>query len=207
MMGPFQRFCAARRASTPPQSTHTKPARLPIWKRPNAWNLWAWRPSSGGLKGKCRFLLSAFGFCLADGCAQYEDCYEKKKAAWNKKAPGIVAKMISNLKGNLAAEAFGIGFVRKEHFWRGEDELWLLWKPILMAKFEQNEEAREVLLSTGSDVLVEFSRFPGVERNFWGAYVKRESGGAVLSIQGRNMMGRFLMRVRRSLSAVSPKTI
>jgi len=118
-----------------------------------------------------------------------------------------VAKMISNLKGNLAAEAFGIGFVRKEHFWRGEDELWLLWKPILMAKFEQNEEAREVLLSTGSDVLVEFSRFPGVERNFWGAYVKRESAGAVLSIQGRNMMGRFLMRVRRSLCGVSPQTI
>ena len=81
-----------------------------------------------------------------------------------------------------------------------EDSQWAIWEPILTAKFMQNDTAREILLSTKSATLVEFSRFPGETRNYWGAFIGKDG-----SVQGKNVMGRFVMRIRSKLAVAIEK--
>ena len=118
------------------------------------------------------------------------DCFEKKKKKWGKKAPGIIAKMVSNLDTGLSSPTFGI-HLKKRALKRDYNVLFAIWRPILLAKFQQNEEARKTLLKTGDATLVEKSRFPGESKNFWGGYV-----GADGRIQGYNLMGKFMMAMR-----------
>lgn len=119
---------------------------------------------------------------------------------WGVKAPGIVAKMMSNLDSKVAYEAFGLHIKPSQSEGKhGSPSLMDYWPLILRAKFEQNPRAMHVLRSSAPYTLVEKSRFPR-ENNFWGAYVcSKEDGTQVI---GRNMMGRLIQDVRDSLVIV-----
>jgi hypothetical protein len=120
--------------------------------------------------------------------AQREDLWERKMKKFGKKAPGIVVKMAKGLPQDLAERAWGIRFSKGPSI----EDMWGVWRAILLAKFEQNDAARGMLLSTGGERLVEFSRFPGESRNFWGAYLDKKTN----RLEGKNVMGHFLMRIR-----------
>ena len=106
---------------------------------------------------------------------------------WGKKAPGIVAKMMTTLKPSLLQEAFGIRLNAKGGSLG-------CWKHILTAKFQQNEVAKKRLLATAPHTLVEQARFPR-DSNYWDAFVSKDGQTLV----GRNMMGRMLQLVRDGL--------
>ena len=60
---------------------------------------------------------------------------------------------------------------------------------VLMAKFTQHEDLREVLLSTGDSVLIETATVDNPTNRVWG-----EVNG-----KGRNMLGKLLMEVRSEI--------
>jgi len=61
----------------------------------------------------------------------------------------------------------------------------------LMAKFTQNENLKKLMLSTGDAELIEDSPYDG----FWGA-----------ANNGKNMLGKLLMEVRRELEKTKEMT-
>ena len=86
-----------------------------------------------------------------------EDVYEAKKKQWRMKGPGIVAKFI--VSDPRRARAFGIKIVESSSTTTSallpfEAQL-QIWRPILLAKFEQNRDAYDVLMSTVPYHLVE----------------------------------------------------
>jgi len=117
---------------------------------------------------------------------------EKKCKYWldQKKCIGIVAKMFASKK------TLNHRFVtsRKADFYSD----WEMWKPLLLAKFEQNPECKEALLSTGNLYLIEFNR--GAKRAcdygsepYWSGLLKDGK------LYGKNTMGLYLMKIRNIL--------
>lgn len=67
---------------------------------------------------------------------------------------------------------------------------------VLMAKFTQHEDLKELLLNTGEARLVESATVDNEVNRLWG-----EVNG-----EGRNMLGTLLMEVRQELRAARPKS-
>jgi len=66
---------------------------------------------------------------------------------------------------------------------------------VLMAKFTQHDDLKELLLGTGNARLVESATIDNEVNRLWG-----EVNG-----EGRNMLGTLLMEVRQELRAAQPK--
>ena len=115
--------------------------------------------------------------------------YAKKVKHWGKKAPGIVAKMVTTLKPPLSKEAFGLVFKPA-----GTRTKRKYWKCLLQAKFEQNPAAKQLLLETAPSTLVEQARFPRAS-NYWDASIAKDGQTLI----GRNVMGRMVQCIRDSM--------
>lgn len=113
-----------------------------------------------------------------------QDMYEPKMKHWGKKAPGIVAKMMTTLEPALMKASFGLRLKA-----RGAKRKY--WKCILKAKFQQNKAARETLLKTAPHTLVEQARFPR-ESKYWDVSISKDGQ----SLIGQNVMGRMVQYVR-----------
>ena len=76
----------------------------------------------------------------------------------------------------------------------------------VLLKFQQHPKIARLLMATGSHHIYEdASNRNGESALFWGAY--RDSKNPILPINGQNMMGEILMKVRGILLAAAPKPI
>jgi hypothetical protein len=121
-----------------------------------------------------------------------KNVYERRMRHWNKKAPGIIAKEVSNLPRG----ALGLAMLPK----KGSPSLsfeqqMLIWVPILTSKYLQNAAARKLLASTAPYTLVEWTRHKH-ENNYWNAYVVKGGEGEAPTLMGANVMGRLMQLVR-----------
>ncbi|CAM9753112.1 unnamed protein product [Laminaria digitata] len=137
----------------------------------------------------------------------------RKAAYWQKKRNvGIVGKMLAannKSSGRIRCRAKDLGMEMGLHpleqYGRQGDirTLEAIWDNIQTDKYTQNEDHREVLRSTGSEVLVEFVRMRP-EGHMWGGQVRggvKRSKGLVEGgeLVGRNFTGNRLMAVRAAL--------
>lgn len=125
---------------------------------------------------------------------------------------GIVSKMLATRKGNKRFRAVNAGIDMSTHPLEKYGEqgksstLVDIWKKILVAKYTQNKGHRAVLLSTGSDNLVEFARMHP-EKQFWAGQVVdggvKHAGGRVVGgeVSGNNFVGKCMMATRSHLYA------
>ena len=124
----------------------------------------------------------------------------KKIEYWGRKSNvGIVPKLLAGKKGtNIRQRAKELGLFMSIHPIgrygpQGEDStLSKIWSRILVAKYSQNASHRQVLLSTGTHHLVEFTR-AGIDRvfkEFWCGRVEKNE------LHGRNFMGECMMSAR-----------
>ena len=124
----------------------------------------------------------------------------KKRKYWSAKGtrpamPGIIAKLAT--KPSVAARLQ----IELKKGWneerRSEQELIDIFVPILIAKYRANPKLKEVLINTGKDTLVEFSksavRDPSTSR--WTGLMDKETG----MLHGGNLQGRIHMIVRHML--------
>ena len=149
----------------------------------------------------------------------------QSKMNWWSKSPvvGILAKLVSNRSG-----VFGYPYNEQ-----GKDTSYDTWAPILRAKFKQNKELMNHLMSTGNKYLWEFVR--GAQRTeeqsneeTWGCLIKsmvvrdgvleknidKNTGkhktynstekNTFPKIYGKNTMGLHIMRVRREFNKALP---
>lgn len=128
----------------------------------------------------------------------------KKISYWSKKENvGIVAKMLG---GKKRKRAIDLGMKMSVHpcekYGRQGTEKTLdkIWKRILVAKYTQNSEHRDVLLGTGSHALVEFTRTPKdrIGKEFWCGRAQESK------LYGRNYMGDCLVAMREYLKRSFP---
>jgi predicted NAD-dependent protein-ADP-ribosyltransferase YbiA (DUF1768 family) len=76
----------------------------------------------------------------------------------------------------------------------------------VLLKFQQHPKIARLLMATGSHPIYEdASNRKGESALFWGAY--RDSKNPIMPINGQNMMGEILMKVRGVLLANAPKPI
>ena len=76
----------------------------------------------------------------------------------------------------------------------------------VLLKFQQHPKIARLLMATGSHHIYEdASNRNGESALFWGAY--RDSKNPIMPINGQNMMGEILMKVRGILLANAPKPI
>jgi predicted NAD-dependent protein-ADP-ribosyltransferase YbiA (DUF1768 family) len=138
----------------------------------------------------CLFHIAGLHSCLLHLLlALLQDIYAQKMKHWGRKAPGIVAKMVTTLKPPLLAkEALGL------HFKRTGTTKHKYWNCILKAKFEQNADAKRILLHTAPSTLVEQARFPRAS-NYWDASIAEDGQ----SLIGHNVMGRLVQHTRDQL--------
>lgn len=149
------------------------------------------------------------GFCLLLG----RERGAQKAAHWAKKGNvGIVSKMVAannKATGGIRCRATELGMEMGQHpleEYGAQGDIGTLdaiWRKIQTDKFSQNSEHRAVLLSTGSEVLVEMVRMRP-DGHMWGGQVRggvKRSKGLVEGgeVVGRNFMGKCLMTVRASL--------
>lgn len=149
------------------------------------------------------------GLCLMLG----RERGTQKAAFWRKKNNvGIVSKMLAaNNKsfGKTRCRAGELGMEMGLHPLEQYGEqghistLESIWRKIHTEKFAQNSEHRDVLLSTGNEVLVEFVRIRP-DGHMWGGQVRggvKRSKGLVEGgkLVGRNFTGECLMAVRATL--------
>ena len=74
----------------------------------------------------------------------------------------------------------------------------------VLLKFQQHPKIARLLMATGSHHIYEdASNRNGESALFWGAY--RDSKNPIMPINGQNMMGEILMKVRGILLAAAPK--
>ncbi len=74
----------------------------------------------------------------------------------------------------------------------------------VLLKFQQHPKIAGMLMATGSHPIYEdASNRKGESALFWGAY--RDSKNPIMPINGQNMMGEILMKVRGILLAAAPK--
>lgn len=127
---------------------------------------------------------------------------------WSKKNNvGIVAKTLALQRGDSRFRAKNLGIEMSidmfEEGYGPRRKLLLarVWRKILMDKFGQNTPLREILISTGDEVLVEFCR-ANPEKQFWTGQVKNgvkklkglTEGGDIV---GNNFMGKCVCATRR----------
>ena len=124
----------------------------------------------------------------------------KKIDYWGRKSNvGIVAKLLAGKRGTcIRQRAKELGIVMSVHAFpkygpQGADStLSKIWSRILGAKYSQNALHRQVLLSTGTHHLVEFTR-AGIDviyKSFWAGRVEKNE------LHGRNFMGECMMSAR-----------
>lgn len=142
---------------------------------------------------------------LGDGIGAIKAKYWAKK-----ESVGIVSKMLATRRGGKRFRAVKSGIDMSIHpldqYGSQGDNTTLvnIWKKILVAKYTQNKEHRTVLMSTRSEILVEFDRMHP-EKQFWAGKVVdggiRHSGGRVVGgeVSGNNFMGKCLMATRSHL--------
>lgn len=120
------------------------------------------------------------------------DIKTKKKHYWNRKGnKGIIAKMVANLKPNIAKKHFNADM--KEipfNILFNDERHYKLWKVIFEAWFSKDSEEAEILKKTCGKELCEFSRMAN-EHTVWAC--KFDECGNVV---GHNLMGKFLTRFR-----------
>jgi hypothetical protein len=125
------------------------------------------------------------------------DEYDAKMKHWGLKGSGIAPKMVSNLDSAVASAAFGINMLpkskREPRTGKLSEEL-KVWGPILRQKFHYNADARNILIGTKDDILIERSRMPRAAE-YWAGYVSAAAEATSGEIVGKNMMGRLLMRI------------
>jgi len=115
----------------------------------------------------------------------------KKKSWWlgKKECIGILAKMFASHR-KINEKVTGIQ--RRTDF----QSDWETWKPLLLAKFQQNGDCRRALLATKGAYLCEYDRMAHsqVSKGKPGPYW----AGSVVDgkLYGKNVMGQYLMRVR-----------
>jgi len=86
----------------------------------------------------------------------------------------------------------------------GHSSLISIWKKILFAKYTQNPVHRAILMSTGSEILVDYTRSTP-EKKFWTAHVvnggERYCGGRIVGgeLVGNNFMGKCMMATRKEM--------
>jgi predicted NAD-dependent protein-ADP-ribosyltransferase YbiA (DUF1768 family) len=103
---------------------------------------------------------------------------------------GVVAKYAANAK-----RAKRLGYALREDVEiLPPDVEAAVWHELLMAKFQQNPGPRQVLIGTGTKLLVEFVKSARRVPSHWGGLVEADG-----SVTGENKMGVFLERVRRTL--------
>ena len=111
---------------------------------------------------------------------------EKKMKYWSKKDQiGIYAKMYANRAKN-----------KKDI---GRDKCELLFKGILMAKYTQNHQLAEILLSTRDAYLMEFDK--GAQKLWENKQIKHRWAGMIVNgkVVGNNQMGALHMWTRSEL--------
>ena len=105
-----------------------------------------------------------------------QEIADKKIKYWGKKNNiGIVAKMLKNNPGNLTLKNI--------------DSKEKIWNKVLLNKYMDNKEHRNILLSTRGNVLVEFSRNAKEDSFYHGKIVDDK-------IIGNNYMGKKMMEMR-----------
>jgi hypothetical protein len=138
--------------------------------------------------------------------ARVSDQYDAKMKHWGLKGSGIAPKMVSNLDSAVASAAFGIDMLpkskREPRTGKLSEEL-KVWGPILRQKFFSNSDARNILIGTKDDILIERSRMPRASE-YWAGYVSSAAEATSGEIVGKNMMGRLLMRIRAEIVAELP---
>jgi len=131
------------------------------------------------------------------------DEYSAKMKHWGLKGSGIAPKMVSNLDSAIASAAFGIDMLpkskREPRSGKLSEEL-KVWGPILRQKFHYNADARNILIGTKDDILIERSRMPRATE-YWAGYVSAAAEATSGEIIGKNMMGRLLMHIRAEIVA------
>ena len=139
--------------------------------------------------------------------ATIEDLREKKERYWGKRGcSGITPKMAVNLPPSVLKAHWGVSIAPAHHHGRTFADQLLVWRPILMAKFEQNPRHRAALLPRPSSPLlfVERGRFRDPAQ-YWSAYYQHQSGeGMPPIIIGGNMMGRLITETRRLIIMMTP---
>lgn len=142
---------------------------------------------------------------LESGLAHFYEGEElsKKVKYWSGKGNvGIVPKILAGKKGTRHRKrAMDMGMRMSVHPCdrygpQGSDRvLAKIWSKILVAKYTQNKEHRDVLIGTGDKHLVEFTRAPvtRIRKEFW--------AGRIIDgrLCGGNYMGKCMMSVREIL--------
>ena len=144
---------------------------------------------------------------------------EKKMLYWFKlNCSGIMAKLASNK------------LISTDHLqssdWQ-QLQSWETWRPILKAKFDQNPEAKEVLINSGNKLLYEVERMCRTQEKLWGCQIYDDTGckdwklstskGFCMNTYaaskrenknpkmfGQNVMGKHLMRLRKEYMPMLP---
>lgn len=108
---------------------------------------------------------------------------------------GIAAKLAANPTHKVVLDLVGrMDYTRERLDADVERGIWLA---ILRLKFKKSINHRQVLLNTGNALLIEFDK--GTVRNggaHWGGMWNKETQRVI----GENVMGRYLMEIRRELS-------
>jgi predicted NAD-dependent protein-ADP-ribosyltransferase YbiA (DUF1768 family) len=154
------------------------------------------KESSNAAASAMRSKASAMGISSSDE-------YSAKMKHWGLKGSGIAPKMVSNLDSAIASAAFGIDMLpkskREPRSGKLSEEL-KVWGPILRQKFHYNADARNILIGTKDDILIERSRMPRAAE-YWAGYVSAAAEATSGEIIGKNMMGRLLMHTRAEIVA------
>lgn len=119
--------------------------------------------------------------------------YKNSEAAWQAQKTLDVSKRVefSQLTGAQAKKLGRKTELRSD--W--EDVKYVLMIDVLRAKFFDNEDLKNILLSTGDAVLIEDTT--GWHDNEWGNC----NCPKCQNIQGKNLLGKALMEVRHELSS------
>ena len=124
-----------------------------------------------------------------------EDGVERKIKYWkSRRCVGIVPKMASNPKN---VKKLGLTFAENE-FTR--KECFLIFRNLLLLKFTNNVNLKDILLSTEDNILVEFSRHAKSKHD---RGIIEKWGGVVVDdvFYGKNWMGLMMMETRELLKA------
>jgi predicted NAD-dependent protein-ADP-ribosyltransferase YbiA (DUF1768 family) len=145
----------------------------------------------------CAFLRNGNFGTLSD--EKMKDLFGPEFSAkrWARKSMvGIMAKMAvrddPKLRRRMGIPATDLDYTREKLSPQLERRVWL---DILRLKFDQNPDARQVLLDTGYAYLYEFQRGAAAKnrREHWGACVSKGEW------KGRNTMGIYMMLARSYL--------
>lgn len=117
--------------------------------------------------------------------------FSNSEAAWqSQKCVIISTKKNFEIKSPSQAKASGRRVKLREDW---EDVKYQLMIDVCYAKFTQNPALKEILLSTGEEELIEDTT--GWHDNIWGNC----SCAKCMNIEGKNLLGKALMEVRKKI--------